>query len=326
MRFKDLRVLSFAASILIAAPVMSEPMVGASVGNADVLSSEGSRLYNLHQYAKAATVFLKATRANPSSLQAYLSLARSYMATKQLRSACNAYRAYLKAAPESLDRGKAQSESELCERQLRSAGKQPPDPTPKFVETKATFYSALDEGRLLGSGSASEALKSLLHGGYVATDVGEMGSKLNAAASAAAEDLYRRALAREKIPVDALRKGKQLYQLAADTGSAPPNSAARTSFLEGLAALQSGDPRKANVHFTEASVAEPAVSEYKFYRAVALYRAGEKEGAFQLMQSELPNDPRTAVVRLSQALSTSSERGAAELDQLLFAKVFSASR
>lgn len=319
------RRLSIAAWIA-AAPTLAEPLVGPSVGNADVLMSEGSRLYSLRQYSKAAALLLKATRANPSSLHAYLSLARAYMESKQLRGACSAYKAYLKVAPDSAERSKAVSESEGCERQLRSRKKLPPDPTPKFIETKAAFFSALDEGRLSGPSSAAEALKSLVHGGYVGTDLGEMASKLNVAAGASADELYRRAIAREKMPVESLRKGKQLYQLAADTGSPPPNFSSHTSFFEGLATLQSGDPRKADVHFTEASVAEPTVSEYKFYRAIALYRAGDKEASLRLMQAEMPTDPRTAVLRLAQALTISTEQGAAELDQLLFAKAFPAPR
>src|SRR5262249_18697987 len=97
----------------------ADPLVGPAVGNADVLISEGTRLYNSRQYGKAAEYFLKATRADPARVNAYLSLARSAMSAKQIKSACEAYQAFLKSADQSPTRAKAQEEAELCARQLR---------------------------------------------------------------------------------------------------------------------------------------------------------------------------------------------------------------
>ena len=93
MRFSKWQAISLALAAMAMAPLAwAEPLVGPAVGNADTLVAEGNRLYNARQYSKASALLLKATRANPASLPAYLSLARSYMAQKQTRSACLAYR------------------------------------------------------------------------------------------------------------------------------------------------------------------------------------------------------------------------------------------
>lgn len=326
MRSSKWQTISLAiAAIALASSAVAEPLVGPSVGNADTLLSEGNRLYNARQYSKASALLLKATRANPASLAAYLSLARSYMAQKQTRSACLAYRAFLRSAPDTADRGRAQSELELCERQLKTR-KAAPDPTEKFVATKSKLYDALEKNQLLGPGSAGEALKSLVHAGYLGADLGEMATKVNAAAMSSAEELYKRVLAHEKVPTDQLRKGKQLYQLALDTGTAPPNFAARSAFLEGLASLHAGDLKKAEAHFTEASLADPTAAEPKFYRAMSVYRGGDKQGALRTLETDLPDDPRTAVLRATMALGNSTEAGATELERLLFATRFPAGR
>src|SRR5699024_7677389 len=99
---------------------------------------------------------------------------------------CYAYRVYLKSTPDSPDRKKAQAESDQCERQLAGARGQPADQTQKYVETRAAFFSALDQQQLLGPGGAAESLKSLVREGYLGPDLGDMGSKLGAAAVAAA--------------------------------------------------------------------------------------------------------------------------------------------
>ena len=62
---------------LWAGVVGAQPLVGPSVGNADLLMAEGSRLYNTRQYEEAAESFLKATRVRPETLGAYLGLARA---------------------------------------------------------------------------------------------------------------------------------------------------------------------------------------------------------------------------------------------------------
>ena len=90
-------------------------------------STQGTR-YNpkrVGQYAKAVDSFTKETRANPALLPPYLQLARSHLAVKQAMRACYVYRMYLKAAPDNVDRKKAQAESDQCERQLKTAKNQP---------------------------------------------------------------------------------------------------------------------------------------------------------------------------------------------------------
>ncbi len=148
------------AALAFAGGAVAEPLVGPSVGNPDVLVSEGNRLYSTKKYAKAASKFLAATRANPTATQPYLVLARSYMGAKQVPAACNAYRAYLTAAPDSADRPKAERELRNCERRFKRVKKSKRiDLGPQYVETKAQFFAALDEKILLGSGSASVALR-----------------------------------------------------------------------------------------------------------------------------------------------------------------------
>ena len=116
--------------LLAASPALAAAgtaLVGSGVGNADSLISEGTKLYNQKKFAKAADQFLAANRANPSALPTYLQLARSLLAAKEIMRSCYVYRVYLKAAPESPDRKKAQAESDQCERQLKTAKNQPPD-------------------------------------------------------------------------------------------------------------------------------------------------------------------------------------------------------
>jgi thioredoxin-like negative regulator of GroEL len=315
------------AAVAFSGAAVAEPLVGPSVGNADVLISEGNRLYSTKKYAKAASKFLAATRANPTATQPYLVLARSYARSKQVPAACNAYRAYLTAAPDAADRAKAERELTNCERRLKRVKRSKRiDLGPKYVETKAQFFAALDEKNLFGSGSASMALRTLIRDGYVGPDLAEMGSKLNTAAGAAAEDLYRRVMAHERIPAHALRDAKQLYQLAVETGSPPQGYGSHSAFIEGLADFQSFEAKRAEQKFAEASAAEPTVAEYKFYRAAAIYRGGDKAGALEALEKDLPQDPRTAVMREAQALGSSSQAGATELEQLLFTRRFSAGK
>src|SRR5262249_20949585 len=145
----------------------AQPLVGPLIGNADTFIAEGTKQYNQKQYAKAVDNFTKATRANPALLPPYLQLARSHLAAKQVMRACYVYRMYLKAAPDNADRKKAQAESDQCERQLKTAKNQPPDLSPKYVETRASFFAALDRSQLLGADSAFESLKVLVKDGFM---------------------------------------------------------------------------------------------------------------------------------------------------------------
>src|SRR5262245_15704138 len=101
-------------------PSPAAPLVGPGVGNGDALLAEGSRLYNQKEYAAAADELLKASRANPKLLPVYLQLARSWLAAKKLPQACYAYRAFLRGEPDATERQKAESELQLCERQLEA--------------------------------------------------------------------------------------------------------------------------------------------------------------------------------------------------------------
>lgn len=306
---------------LAASAASAEALVGPGVGNADTFISEGTKQYNQKQYAKAVDNFTKATRANPSLLPPYLQLARSHLAAKQIQRSCYVYRMYLKAAPESADRKKAQAESEQCERQLKTAKKQPPDLSPKYVDTKAAFFAALDKSQLLDKDlGAYDSLKTLVKDGYMSPDLADMAQKLGAAAQAAADDVQKRALAYEKLSPEALKSARHLYQVAQDVGVTVPDAASASAFCDGLAALQAKDAKKAEALFAEAAKAKPENKEYTFYRAVALVQHGDKKGALKVLDADLRDDPRTEVLRTSLALGDSPEAGATELERLLFSR------
>ncbi|MBX7116162.1 MAG: tetratricopeptide repeat protein [Myxococcaceae bacterium] len=298
-----------------AVAAQAEPLVGKGVGDADALVSEATKLYNKKQYAKAADLFTRATRANPAPLSPYLQLGRSLLAAKQVQRACYVYRVYLKAAPETPERKKAQAESEQCERQLKVAKNQPPDMGPKYVDSKATFYAALEKGELVGANSASESLQSLVRDGFVGPELGEMANKLADAAAAQADAIHNDAM-KEKVATERLRQAQPLYKVVQDLGRVPDGG--RSDFLEGLAALQDKEYRKAETAFSAAAKASPSNKEYHFYRGLALFQAGDKVGALKVLDENLKADPRTEVLRVSLAVSQSSENGAAELEKLLF--------
>lgn len=309
-----------ALALVAAAPAFAEALVGSGVGNADTFISEGTKQYNQKQYAKAVDNFSKATRANPTLLPPYLQLARSHLAAKQVMRACYVYRMYLKVAPESADRKKAQAESEQCERQLKTAKGQPPDLSQKYVDTKAAFFAALDKSAILEKDGAFESLKVLVKDGYMSPDLADMAGKLGAAAQAAADDVHKRAISYQKLSVEALKSARPLYQVAQDVGVSVPDAAANTAFCDGLAALQSKDAKKAEGLFAEAAKARPDNKEYTFYRSVALVQAGDKKGALKVLEADLKDDPRTEVLRTSMALGDSPEAGATELERLLFSR------
>lgn len=311
------------AVALFAAAVPStsraEPVVGPAVGNADLLVAEGTRLYNEKAYEQARDRFLKATRVAPATLGTYLSLARSYSALKDLERAMVVYRVYVKNAPESPDREKAQSELELCEKQFQAAGA-PPQLSASYVSLKASFFEALDKGLLSGPGSAGELLVSVVGAGYAAPDLGDMASKLARAAELAAEQTYQAVATHKKVEGADLRKASALYLLALDCGAAATKQASRAAYLEGMALLQDNKAFQAETAFEEAAKKDPADPEAKFYRALAKYASGDKAGALKLLKAELPNDPRTAVLEVAVAMEGPSAGAAAELEKFLFAK------
>lgn len=307
--------------VLVPALAHANPdaLIGAGVGNADTFVSEGSKLFNKKQYGKAAEQFLKATRANPALVQTYLPLARAQFLGRELARSCYAYRVYLKAVPESPERKKATSESDQCERQLKALRPPPEDPAKRFVDQRAAFYAALDARELLGQGSASETLKSLVKDGFLGPELGEMAQKLGAAATAEAEAIHKRALAGVKLPPQTLRGARPLYQVAEQVGASPPDAKGRMAFLDGLAALHEQSWKKAESHFEDAAQSDPSNKEYFFFKGVALVQGGERAAALKVLEAHLKGDPRTAVLRAALALSDSPVEGSKELEKLLFA-------
>ena len=295
----------------------TEALVGPGVGNADTFLSEGSKLFNKKQYAKAAEQFLKATRADPANVQTYVQLARAELLAKQVVKACYAYRVYLKSVPDSPDRKKASAESDQCERQQRSV-KNPEDLTKRFVDLRAQFFAALDAKNLLGKDSASDTLSTLVKDGFLSPDLGDMAQKLGTAATAEAEAIHTRALAGEKLAPETLRSARPLYTVASEVGVTSAQARGRMAFLDGLAELNDKQWKKAEAHFVEAAKSDSANKEYVFFRALADYQSGDKASALKLLEAELKDDPRTGVLRASQALGDSPEAGAAELEKLLF--------
>ena len=225
------------------------------------------------------------------------------------------YRVYLKASPETPERKKAQAESEQCERQLKVAKNQPADMGPKYVDTKATFYAALEKGELVGANSASESLHNLVRDGFVGPELGEMANKLADAAAAQADAIHNDAM-KEKVATERLRQAQPLYKVVQALGRIPDGG--RSDFLEGLAALQDKEYRKAEAEFSAAAKASPSNKEYHFYRGLALFQSGDKVAALKVLDENLKADPRTEVLRVSLAVSQSPENGAAELEKLLF--------
>jgi tetratricopeptide (TPR) repeat protein len=303
---------------LVASAAFADPLVGAGVGNADTFVSEGSKLFNKKQYAKAAEQFLKATRANPALPQTYVQLARAQLLAKELQRACYAYRVYLKSVPDSPDRKKAAAESDQCERQVKGLKKPPDDPTKGFVDQRAAFFTALDAKLLLGPGSAFDTLKALVRDGFLGPELGEMAQKLGGAATAEAESVHKRALSGEKLPTDALRSARPLYQVAQDAGASAADAKGKMAFLDGLAELSEKAWKKAEAHFTEAAKLDPENKEYVFFKGLALVQAGERTAALKVLEADLKDDPRTAVLRAALALGDSPVSGAAELEKLLF--------
>jgi tetratricopeptide (TPR) repeat protein len=298
---------------LSAAPVA---LVGSGVGNADTFMSEGTKLYNQKKFGPASESFLSASRANPALLNAYLQLARSYTANKEVMRSCYAYRVYLKASPETPDRKKAQAESEQCERALKSAKGQPPDPTQRFVEVRAAFYAALDKKELLGKDGAEAQLQALVKEGFLGPELGEMAAKLGVAALGLAEEIHKAAMANEHVPTERLRAARPLYQVAGEVSVNLPDPS--MMFIDGLAALQDKDYITAEKLFSEAAHDDATNKDYVFYRAVALVQGGQRHKALEVMEANLKDDPRTQVLRLAMALGQGNDSGAAELERLLF--------
>jgi tetratricopeptide (TPR) repeat protein len=158
--------------------------------------------------------------------------------------------------------------------------------------------------------------------GFLGPELGEMAQKLGGAATTEAEAIHARALGGEKLTPEVLRSARPLYQLASDVGVASADAKGRMAFLDGLAELNDRSWKKAEAHFVEAAKSDPTNHEYAFFRALALVQAGERPQALKIMEAELKDDPRTAVLRGSLALGESLESGATELEKLLFTTRF----
>jgi tetratricopeptide (TPR) repeat protein len=309
------------AAVLVALSSSAEPLLGQSVGNADTFVSEGVKLFNRKSYQKAAEEFLKATRANPANTAVYVQLARAQMLAREPVKACYAYRIFLKVTPETPDRKKAAAEAEQCERQAK-ATKEQSDLLQKYVDSRAAFFSSLDKGELLGAGGAASSLEALVKDGFLGPELGDMGTKLGAAATSQADAIHKRALAGERLTSEQLKLARPLYQVAQDVSSTSPDSRGRMAFLDGLAELSEKNYRKAELHFTEAAKSDPTNmepnKEYVFYRALAIFQGGDRAQALKVLEGSLKDDPRTAMLRAALAVGHSSDSGAAELEKLLF--------
>ncbi|HEX8441305.1 tetratricopeptide repeat protein, partial [Archangium sp.] len=249
----------------------AQPLVGPSVGNGDLLMAEGSRLYNMRKYPDAAAAFLKATRVRPELLGAYLGLARAQLAAQRLEESYLAYRAYVKVAPESSDRTKAERELELCERKLKSARKvaSVEKLVAGHVEKKAAFFAVLEQRQLVGADSATEVLRALVQEGYLGPDLGDMAGRLHTAARETLESLHQRALEGEALQPQDVASVRALYAMAREVGEPLVKESSRAPFLEGVAALTAGDAARARELLAEAAAAEPGRGEYRLLRAEA---------------------------------------------------------
>lgn len=317
-----LAVLCF---MLAAATGLAEPLLGPQVGTADTLVSEGTKLFNRKQYARAADQFLRATRANPTTLGTYLQLARASMLAKDTWRACYAYRVYLKATPDTPERKKASAESEQCERQLKQT-KEQGEVLQKYVDVRAAFFASLDANDVMGSAGAAASLQSLVKEGFLGPELADMGQKLAAAATSQADQVHKRALTGEHLSPEVLRGARPLYQVAADVGVTSQDARGRMAYLDGLAELTEKNFRKAEVHFAEAAKSDPSTREYVFSRAMAMFQGGERAQALRLLEADLKDDPRTAVLRAALAVGHPAGNGAEELEQLLFTTRFPAEK
>ncbi|HVE86631.1 MAG TPA: hypothetical protein VND93_27425 [Myxococcales bacterium] len=315
-----MRSRALVVMVLLSASAAAAPLVGPAVGNGDALLAEGTRLYNQKDYPAASEAFLKASRANPRLLSAYLQLARSWLAERKLPQACYAYRAFLRGEPEATDREKAQGELQLCERQLDAdeAARKGKDFGAAFADPKSRFFSALDKGDL---NAAADALGVLVGGGYLGVDLAELAAKLGGAASSAADVAYRAGLRGELRDPAPVRTGLRALEIASDAGSPPASSEAKAAFLTGLAALLEGRPKEAEAAFARAGKGEGADPSPVLWRARALAQV-DRNKAVQLLAAELPRDPRTGAARVAASLSASNAQAAADLEKLLFEQRF----
>ncbi|HEY8207749.1 MAG TPA: hypothetical protein VIG99_09730 [Myxococcaceae bacterium] len=308
------------AVVMVGVNAAAAPLVGAAVGNPDSLLAEGTRLYNQKDYAAASEAFLKATRANPKLMPSYLQLARSQLAAHKLPQACYAYRAFLRGQPDATDREKAESELQLCERQLEAdeAARKEKDFGAAFADSKARFFSSLDKSDLSG---ARDALGTMVNGGYLGVDLADLASKLGGAAAAAGDQAYRSALRGELHDQAPVKAGLQALEIASDAGAPVASGEAKVAFLTGMGALLEGRPKEAEQAFSRAGKGDGSGPSPVLWRARALSQVDRRK-AVQLLSTELPSDPRTGAAKVAGSLPDAPEQAAAELEKLLFEQKF----
>jgi hypothetical protein len=190
------------------------------------------------------------------------------------------------------------------------------------VDQKAAFQEAAEAGKLLGPGSASDVLKKMLQDGYASPDLADLASKLRTAAERQANEGYSQALQHQVTDPIQLRSTSQLFQLAQDVGSVDDRFTPRQHMLEGLAYLQEKKFAEAEKEFKEA-VGAGNDRDARFYGAVAIYRSGDRKRAVKQLEAELPDDPRTALLKADMAISSDAATGAQELSKLLYSTHFS---
>lgn len=320
---RTLHRLLLALGTCLALATGAEPLVGPSVGNADVFLAEGQRLHDLGRYRKAAESFLLATRANPTLPRSYLLLARSQAAAGLWPQACYAYAAYAKAATNDTERVRARGDLAWCNEQLNTDAllhkRRAEDFGQRFIEKEARFAKALNQEKLLlGPGSASETLAALVRDGYLDVGLAQMARQLHDTALSTVEGMYQTSLAGKDVPLEEFRRARALYELVGDTGELPPNAGAHQAFLEGMTEFRAGYLDNAEALFARASELEPSVPEYRIFQARVIDRAGDRARALTLLEKVLPKDPRTGVARVSRALDESPEAGATALEGFLF--------
>jgi len=322
-----MRKLLLIALALLPTSALASPsptaLVGPGVGSVDLLVTQGLKDYNAGKYEAARDDFLKSLRASPENTPVYLSLARSYLQTRQVALACWTYRVFMKAAAGSPDRDKAQAELDNCQRQQSALTPAPADPGLAFVDQRAAFEEAVNGGKLLGPGSASTTLKQMLTDGYAAPDLSKMAAELRGAAETQANSTYQKAVAHQVVDPVALREAAELFRLALDVGATEASYLPRAEFTGALADLQEHKWPEAEKGFAQ-SLGAGNDMEARFYAAVAAYRSGAHARALQMLERDLPTDPRTELLRVDAELAQDPQRGAQKLEQLLFQQSFQA--
>jgi hypothetical protein len=123
------------------------------------------------------------------------------------------------------------------------------------------------------------------------------------------------------MTVDDLRSTAALLRLAEDVGDTDTTLGPKAHFVEGFAHMQEKHWGQAEAEFKQ-SIGAGADKDAKFYAAVALYRNGEHKKAIKQLEQDLPDDPRTGLIKTDQAMSVDSKEGSQDLEKLLFSQVF----